>query len=190
MKIKTLIFALMIAGIPLVADSHPASASPGIPGPWHGYPDPDLCNDFNDCIYIFNICYQGRNQTLGSHEENPLQHAVLVEMIGATFGNCTLIQSQRCKLVEIDKTIKLGVSNPFSARWRGNISNLRFRGESGLIFIPPMADSIHFDDGARAGLFSTADRSGMTQISPGTYKVSCFGSGGASGEEFKVTVTR
>ncbi|MGH2583031.1 MAG: hypothetical protein ACRDFQ_09080 [Anaerolineales bacterium] len=180
--------ALLACAILLIAISQPVSADPG--DHWHGSPDPDLCNEFNDCIYIFNICYQGSNQTLGSHQESPLQHAVLVEMIGATFGSCTLIQSQRCKLVEVATTIKLGVSHPFSARWRGSISSLRFRDEDGVVFIAPVPGSIHFENGARAGLFSTADASGVTLLSPGTYKVSCFGSSRTAGEEIKVTVTR
>ncbi|MEX1071469.1 MAG: hypothetical protein WEC37_02485, partial [Anaerolineales bacterium] len=87
-------------------------AGPGLPGHWHGTPDPDDCNTFNDCIYIFTICYNNQTQTLGSHDPSQLQHQALVDIIGAEFGACeetppkpVISGTGRCKLTGIDAKI-------------------------------------------------------------------------------------
>lgn len=197
LKSRFLLSAFVILSSAVFLFPSPASAGPGLPGHWHGSPDPDACNTFNDCIFIFDICYQGRDQTLGSHVADPLQHAVLVNMIGATFGQCPppppvpLDWGERCKLLDIDSPIFIGPALSFSARWRGNIEGLRFQGPSGIVIINPFEASMHFEDGARAGAFSTMDASGAVPLlSPGNYQVSCMGPGGTLGESISVKVTK
>ncbi len=167
----------------------PASAGPGLLGHWHGSPDPDACNVFNDCIYIFDICYNGQSQALGSHVPDQIQHDVLVQMIGATYGDCPsplITHGERCKLLEIDSPIFIGTG--FSARWLGNIQSLRFKGENSEAFISPNGSN-QFSEGSKAGTFSTMDIVGAI-LSPGQYQVSCVGAEGILGDSISVTVTR
>lgn len=167
-----------------------ALAGPGLPGHWHGSPDPDACNTFDDCIYIFDICLNGHSQTLGSHVPDQIQHDVLVQMIGAYYGNCPpppLTHSDRCKLLDIDSPIFIG--STFTANWLGNIQTIRFTGENGEAFIPPISPT-QFSENSKAGVFSTMDSSGLALLAPGKYQVNCFGAEGTVGESLSVTVTR
>jgi hypothetical protein len=189
-----MLFIAIIASIAFLfflLSPSPAYAGPGLPGHWHGTPDPDACNTYNDCIYVFDICYQGQSQTLGSHVADEIQHAVLVEMIGASFGDCPpppLTHGERCKLIDIDSPIIIGGEQFFSATFLGNIQSLRFKGISGDAFITPLQTG--FADGKKTATFSTMDSSGLALLSPGTYQVSCMGSAGTVGESLSVTVTR
>jgi hypothetical protein len=190
---RMLFFAIIASAtfLFLLISPSPALASPGLPGHWHGTPDPDACNTFNDCIYIFDICYQGQSQTLGSHDSNPIQHAILVEMIGASFGDCPpppLTHGERCKLVDIDSPIIIGGDQFFTANFLGNIQSLRFKGESGEAFIAPLQTG--FADGKKTATFSTMDSTGQALLSPGMYQVSCKGLAGTVGESLSVIVTR
>jgi len=169
-------------------------AGPGDPGHWHGTPDPDACNTFNDCIYIFTICYEGGTQTLGSHQDSQEQHQLLVDLIGAKFGACTpaITRSGRCKLTDIDPKIYIGAENLFTASWLGKISSLRFRNADGfIVFVSPITGSLHFSDGKAKASFSLSDPStGLNLVAPGKYQVSCFGVEGSVGDEIKITVAR
>jgi hypothetical protein len=190
MLILALILAALFSFLPTSA-----LAGPGLPGHWHGTPDPDACNTFNDCIYIFDICYQGHNQTLGSHVADPLQHAVLVDMIGATFGNCPppppvpLDLSERCKLLGIDSPIVIGTEHTFTASWLGNIESLQFKGKNGVAYISAVSSPV-FIDGKKSASFSAMDSAGFSLLSPGTYQASCIGSDGTLGDSISVTVVR
>jgi len=192
----TLLFLAAIFTYQFFAGVDVAYAGPGEPGHWHGYPDPDACNVYNDCTYIFDICYFGETQTLGTYTDNPLQPQALVDTINAkggeaTLGRCPLIPNgQRCKLLEVTSPVTLGIDHPISARWRGNAQTLRFRGPSGIVMAPVIETTVHFSDGALVGSFSNVDAQGLALLSPGQYRVSCFGPGGSSGEEIPVTVAR
>ena len=188
--IPLLLQSLIIVFLLSIAATTPAYAGPGVPGHWHGSPDPDACNSFNDCIYIFDICLNGHSQTLGSHVPDQIQHDVLVQMIGAYYGNCPpplLTHSDRCKLVDVDSPIAIGLT--FTANWLGNIQSLRFTGENGEAFISPISPT-QFSEYKKTGVFSTMDSSGLALLAPGKYQVNCFGSEGTVGESISVTVTR
>jgi hypothetical protein len=175
---------LLVAGVEI------AEAGPGLPGHWHGTPDPDACNSNHDCIYIFTICYQGNTQTLGSHDPSQLQHEVLVDLIGARFGNCIhpINNSGRCKLTDIDTQIFIGQT--FTATWLGKISNLRFRNADGVVFVSPIQGSGFFADGKVHAFFSLSDPVVGLLVAPGSYQVGCFGESGTVGGEIKVTVSK
>jgi hypothetical protein len=195
MKFSRLVYisfaALFILTTQLVAGVEIAEAGPGLPGHWHGTPDPDACNINNDCIYIFTICYKGGTQTLGSHDPSQLQHQALVDIIDANFGACIhpINNSGRCKLTDIDSKIFIG--STFTATWLGRISNLRFRNDDGVIvFVSPILGSGYFADGKANALFSLSDPTFGVALAPGNYKVSCFGETGTVGGEMKVTVSK
>ncbi len=194
MKTSRLVYiavaALFILTTVLFAGVEIAVAGPGLPGHWHGTPDPDACNTNHDCIYIFTICYKGNTQTLGSHDPSQLQHQALVDIIDANFGACIhpIRNSGRCKLTDIDSKIFIG--STFSATWLGKISNLRFRNSDGLIvFVSPISGSAYFEDGKAHALFSLSDPTFGALLGTGSYQVSCFGESGTVGGEIKVTVS-
>jgi hypothetical protein len=184
------IAALFILTTLLVAGVEIAKAGPGLPGHWHGTPDPDACNSNHDCIYIFTICYKGGTQTMGSSSPSPLQHQVLVDLIDADFGACIhpINNSGRCKLTDIDSKIYIGQT--FTATWLGRINNLRFRNADGVVFVSPLPGSGYFADGKANALFSLSDPAFGLLVAPGTYQVSCFGESGTVGGEIKVTISK
>jgi hypothetical protein len=190
-RLVYLVFAaLFILTTLLVAGVEIAVAGPGLPGHWHGTPDPDACNTNNDCIYIFTICYKGTTQTLGSHDPSQLQHQALVDLIDAKFGACIhpIRNSGRCKLTDIDTKIFIGQT--FTATWLGRINNLRFRNADGVVFVSPIPGSVYFADGKAHALFSLSDPAFGLLVAPGNYQVSCFGESGTVGGEIKVTVSK
>lgn len=195
MKVSRLIYlgiaTLFILTTLLVAGVEIAIAGPGLPGHWHGTPDPDACNTNHDCTYIFTICYKGGTQTMGSSSPSQLQHQLIVDLIDAEFGACIhpIRNSGRCKLTDIDPKIFIG--STFTATWLGKINNLRFRNADGVIvFVSPIAGSAYFADGKAHGLFALSDPLLGVLLAPGKYTVSCFGESGTVGDEIKVTVSK
>jgi len=79
-----------------------------------------------------------------------------------------------CKLLSIDSPIYVG--DNYRASWVGVIESIHFRRSmAGTTFISPLAGSLHFDDGHRAGDFSSIG------LDRGRWEATCWGPGGTFG---------